>query len=51
MNKPQILKEPQFSKETQIMNKHQIFKEQQISEQTQIINEPQINFIRTRNYE
>ena len=34
MNEPQILKEPQFSKETQNMNELQILKEPQISKET-----------------
>ena len=42
MNELQSLKEPHFSKETQIMNELQISKEPQISIETQILNEPQI---------
>ena len=42
MNEPQILKERQNSKETQIRNKLQILKYCQISKQTQITNEHQI---------
>ena len=38
MNEPQILKEHQISKETQIKNKHQNLKDRQISKETQTTN-------------
>ena len=38
MKEPQILKDHQISKQTQITNKPKILKEYQISKQTQIIN-------------
>ena len=42
MNEPQILKEDQFSNETEITNEPKILKEHQISKEIQITRKPQI---------
>ena len=42
MNEPQILKEDQFSNESQITNEPKILKEHQISKEIQITRKPQI---------